>query len=80
MSDTQVSKLRTIIEELTERTAQHMLNMKIAPELTADLVSNAEDDAEQALKSLMLDLAKSSTAAQTGVISLKVFEQKVDAL
>ena len=41
--------LRELVEALTERTSLQMMNMSISPELTGQLVKNAEDDAHAAI-------------------------------
>lgn len=45
-------EIRSILETLTEQATTHMMNMKLAPELTQKLIQNAEERAMDALTSL----------------------------
>lgn len=47
---------RQIVEQLAEATSTHMLNMRLAPELTKDLVMNAEQQALDDLYQAMLEV------------------------
>lgn len=46
-------KVRDILENLSEQVATHMMNMNLAPELTKDLVINAENQSLSQLTTLI---------------------------
>lgn len=66
-----------ILEKLTEQVALHMLNMRLAPELTKDLVVAAEKRAAQSLKQLFLDIVDEVEMGSETAIPLR---RKIEAL
>jgi hypothetical protein len=58
------SWLDETLEALTERVSLQMTNMSLSPELTAQLIKNAEDDAKAQI------VAKMESAEKRGEVSL----------